>query len=139
MRWKDVNLNPSVRILRQFGVILAITCAAFACRQAFVRHQVTSAVLLFAAGSGFAFVAAIRPVWLKVIFVASIIVTFPIGWVVSNLILMFLFFGIMTPLAFVFRFSGRDALNLLPVSDNESSFWSAKKIDADKRSYFKQF
>jgi hypothetical protein len=84
-------------------------------------------------------VALVQPRWLKVVFVTSVIVTFPIGWVVSQLILFLLFFGLMTPMALVFRWRGRDPLHLKPVSEDDVSFWAPKMVNPDKRSYFKQF
>lgn len=139
MRWKDVNLNPNTRVLRDFGVILAVVCVMIAARELWAHHRTFVAVILCIAAVLFASIAAFRPNLLKLIFVASIVVTFPIGWVVSQTILLVLFFGFMTPLALVFRLSGRDPLNLRRVSENDATFWSAKSIDPDKRSYFKQF
>ena len=139
MRWKDVNLSPEIHVLRQFGGICSLACAGMAIWQFTVLHKPVPAVLLGCGSILCAVVALVRPNWLRVPFVASIVATFPIGWVVSHLILFLLYFGLMTPLAFAFRWSGRDLLNLKPPSTVETTFWSSKNIDRDKRSYFRQF
>ena len=139
MRWKDVNLKPDVRLLRQFGGLSASICAGTAIWQAFAWHQTVAAILLSAAAGVFTLLALLRPNWLRGLFVASIVATFPIGWVISNLVLFVLYFGLITPLAIAFRWSGRDPLNLRAPSASESTFWSARTTNLDKRSYFRQF
>ena len=139
MRWKDVNLNPTTRLLREFGGIVCVLCVFLAGREQFLNHRGQLAIILLGIAVLFALIGVLKPNWLKVLFVASIIVTFPIGWVVSQLILAVLYFGLITPLAIVFRLSGRDALNLRDASDQKASFWSPKTVNPDKRSYFKQF
>jgi hypothetical protein len=139
MRWKDVNLNPDVRVLRQFGGLSACLCAGAAIWQAAMAHRTVPAILFSVAAVLLTFVALVRPNLLRGIFVASIVATFPIGWVVSNLVLFCMYFGLLTPLAFAFRWSGRDLLNLRPARDNESSFWNSRRTSIDQRSYFKQF
>lgn len=139
MRWKDVNLNPDLRVLRQFGGLCTLFCTGMAAWQFFAMHRTMAAIVLVCAAVLFAFLSLIRPNMLRVPFVASIVATFPIGWVISNLVLFLLYFGLMTPLALAFRWSGRDLLNLKPPSEIETTFWSSKNIDRDKRSYFRQF
>lgn len=139
MRWKDVNLTPEVKVLRQFGAICSLVCAGMAVWQLVGLHNIVPGILLVCGSIVCAALALLRPNWLRVPFVASIVATFPIGWVVSNLILFLLYFGLMTPLAFAFRWSGRDLLNLKPPAADETGFWTAKNLDRDKRSYFRQF
>lgn len=138
MRWKDVNLNPDVRVLRQFGGLSAVLCAGAAVWQALGADRTVPAILFGVAAALVTFVTLWRPKWLRAVFVASIVATFPIGWVISNLILFCLYFGLLTPLAIAFRGSGRDLLNLRPARDNES-FWKSRQTPVDNRTYFKQF
>jgi len=65
------------------------------------------------------------------------VAAFPIGWVVSRLILSTLFFGIFTPVAFVFRLVGRDALQRYR-RPQQDSCWIPKATATDPRSYFRQ-
>lgn len=139
MRWKDVNLNPEVRVLRQFGGLCSMACAGMAAWQITASHDSGRAAVWGAVSILCAVLALVRPNWLRAPFVASIVATFPIGWVVSNLVLFLLYFGLMTPLAVVFRWSGRDLLNLRPPKQSDETFWSSKNIDRDKLSYFRQF
>jgi len=139
MRWKDVNLKPDVRLLRQFGGISALACAGITIWQGAVMNRPIPGILAGVAAVIFALLALMRPNWLRVVYVGSIVATFPIGWVVSNVVMLLLYFGMITPLALVFRWSGRDLLNLKPPSGNETTFWSPKNLELDKRNYFRQF
>ena len=139
MRWKDVNLKPDVRLLRQFGGLSASICAGTALWQAVAYHRTLPAILLSVAAVALALLALLRPNWLRVVFVASIVATFPIGWMISNMVLFLLYFGLITPLAIVFRLSGRDLLKLRTPRECEPTFWSVRTSGLNKRSYFKQF
>ena len=116
MRWKDENVTPDARVLRLFGGICSLACAGMAVWRMTSMHASSRAALWGCGAILFAVVALTRPNWLRAPFVASIVATFPIGWVVSNLVLFLLYFGLMTPLAVAFRCSGRDLLNLKPPS-----------------------
>lgn len=63
---------------------------------------------------------------------------FPIGWVVSHVLMAVVFFGLFTLIGFLFRLVGRDPLMLRrPV--NQASYWLPKARVEDKRRYFRQF
>ncbi len=64
-------------------------------------------------------------------------VTYPIGWLVSRLLLGVLFYGMFTPLGLLFRLLGRDALARRARPD-ASSYWITKEGPNDARSYFRQ-
>ena len=138
MRWSDLPLNPTPRMLRQFaGLWLAILGGLALWRG--IQHgwavgSIAVAVITVAVGViGWLWPRAIRP-----LFVGCMVLTFPIGWVVSRVILALIFFGLFTPLAWVFRWRGRDALHLRR-DPNSETFWLAQPATADPRRYFRQF
>ena len=64
--------------------------------------------------------------------------TFPIGFVVSKLVMATAFYAVLTPLALVMRWTGRDALVLKrPVG--AKTYWSEKTQPADAKRYLSQF
>src|SRR5262245_60198407 len=109
MQWSDIDFRPPDRKLRQFGVLCSALFAGLACWSAFVGDGVRSwtfGLLTVAAGvTGWLFPQALR-----VVYAASMAVTFPIGWLVSNAIMVGIFFGLFLPLGLVFRAIGRDTL-----------------------------
>jgi hypothetical protein len=136
MRWSDINRNPTPATLRQFSAIWLVFFLGLACWQYFLAgHQLAGAILavlaLTAGPLGLA-----RPTWVRWIFVGWMMLTFPIGWTISQVMLLLLFYGIFTPLALLFRIKGRDVL--LRANRPRDSFWLVKDPPADIHSYFRQ-
>src|SRR4051794_36680852 len=106
MRWSDIDIQPPDRTVRQFAGLWLLFCAGVTLRQALGGRPVA---LVLAAG-GLGLLGLSRPAWLRPVYVVLTVVTFPVGWLVSHALLALLFFGIITPLALVFRLLGRDPL-----------------------------
>lgn len=138
MRLSDLPLAPSSRTLRQFAGLWILFLAAAACWHGLVRgHAVAGFVLAGLAATvgplGLLWPRAIRPV-----FVTWLVLTFPIGWLMSKVLLAAAFYGIFTPLGILFRFVGRDILSLRFHPD-KPTYWTPKTMPADMRQYFHQF
>lgn len=135
MRWSDINRNPTPAMLRQFAVIwLVFFLGLAAWRYSQDQHSLAGTLAAIALIVGLGGLA--RPSWLRGLYVGLMIVTFPIGWTISLLMLLFLYFAIFTPLALLFRIKGRDFL--LRQRRGRDSYWLAKSSPADIRSYFRQ-
>jgi hypothetical protein len=76
------------------------------------------------------------PALVRPIYVGWMIAAFPIGWTVSRVALALTFFGVVTPMGWIFRITGRDALMLRRRA--VTSYWSPKTKAADAREYFRQ-
>ena len=66
-----------------------------------------------------------RPQCVRLIYVGWMILAFPIGWTVSQIILAAIFLGLFTPISLVFRLLGRDALHRVRQSGLDS-YWLPK-------------
>ncbi len=127
------------RTLRQFaGLCLGIFGAVFAW-SGYRHHGVptTSAwiglgVALVVGLPGLGYPAAIRPV-----FLAATALTQPIGHAVSLVLLGLIYYGLITPLAFLFRIVGRDPLTRHGPS--LASYWEPKSDPGDVRRYLRQY
>jgi hypothetical protein len=80
----------------------------------------------------------IWPQSLRYVYVGWMVLAFPIGWTVSQLLLLCMYYGVFTPVALIFRLIGRDALarGLRP---EVATYWEPKPAAADVRGYFRQF
>ena len=144
----EVDFRPGARVLRQFGlaalVVFGLLAALAWWRSTLFGFElgeraapVAVALLGVALLSGlFAWLApwANRPLYLLLVFV-----TWPIGFVLSYLVLGILFFAIFTPVGLFFRLVGRDALN--SAFDPEArTYWVDRDPQPhDPARYFKQF
>ena len=138
MQWSDVQFNPSEKTLRQFAGLWLVCFGALALWEAAVRHRSNAALVLGVLALTAGPAGLVRPSLLRPVYVAWMVLAFPIGWTVSQLILAAIFFGLFTPIGLLFRVIGRDSLQRLRAPELES-FWSVKPVPADHRRYFKQF
>jgi hypothetical protein len=138
MKWSDLPLRPTPRVLRQFAWAWLIIFLVLGALQYLRRghHELglgLGVMAVLVGGFGLARPAAVR--WL---YVCLTLLAFPIGWLVSQLMLFVLFYLIITPVAILFRSRGRDVLARQPAPER-SSFWQPKKMPLDVRSYLRQY
>ncbi len=143
----QLNLQPTTKQLRQFGFIAVV---AFAVLGGVVHWkgglfgfdfgESTPAVTyaFWVAGGLSALLSFVWPKANRPLYTILSLVAFPIGWVVSHAVLAFLFFGILTPLALLFRLIGRDSLER-SWETNRKSYWVDMRPPRDNRDYFRQF
>lgn len=62
----------------------------------------------------------------------------PIGWSLSALVLMLMYYLVLTPIGLVMRLCGRDAMNRR-FDHDAPSYWGPHQPAADKRRYFRQY
>jgi hypothetical protein len=108
-----INRNPPARTLRQFAlVVLPAFAALFGGLVWWRSGSIVSAAIAWGIG-GLAAVGAMasREV-ARQLFVGLQILTYPIGLVVSTVVLAVLFYAVFTPFAIVMRLAGRDVLGL---------------------------
>jgi hypothetical protein len=149
MTFRDINFHPSDRDLRifallwltGFGLLGAITAwrgGAFGSGVPFGWQApwLTPLVIWSVAAAGSA-LGAVWPAGLRPIYVGWMVAVFPIGWTVSQVLLIVIYFVIFTPVAVVFRLIGRDALHR--VFDRQaSSYWIRRPPAPDVGEYFRQ-
>ena len=136
MQWTDVIRPPSRRHLRQFaGLFLVVFLAMAAWRWYGGRGDAWAAGLAILAVL-VGVIGQIAPAAVRPIYTGWMVVAFPIGWVVSRVLLAATFFGVVTPMGVASRVSGRDVLRLR--RQPRDSYWRPKRQAADAREYFRQ-
>jgi len=138
VKWSDIQFQPTKKVLRQFAAAWLVFGLAWAAHQWLARGHRTAALILgtlaiVVGGLGLALPVAIR--W---IYVGCSIVAFPVGWVVSQVMLALMFYGVITPVALFFRLRGRDLLHRALPKDR-AGFWTAKSLPQDVQRYFRQY
>jgi hypothetical protein len=79
---------------------------------AFVAPFGFAMIGLAAFGVLLAVAGAVRPGLVRPFYLVALAVAFPIGWLVSNLAFLGMYYLLLTPLALLFRLVGRDVLVL---------------------------
>jgi hypothetical protein len=109
-----MNWKPDRRTLGEFSEFGMFFLGMVFAPLALWRGQTGLAVGFWAAAVVGRLVGAVRPGWLRPVFVGMSVVTWPIGWVVSHAVLLLIYGLIFTPMALWFRLIGRDALARRP-------------------------
>ena len=139
MSLMKINWSPNHKELRKFGIISLIASALIAL------------LLYVPRGLGIQWAAAICFVGL-VIFISSmislkvtrgiylglILLTMPIGLVVSFTLMAIFYFLLLTPLGLIFRLIGRDSLGS-KFDSNTNSYWIVRRPPENLDRYFHQF
>jgi hypothetical protein len=137
MKWSEINTHPNARLLRQFACACLVFLAALGALQYRAgRHGLGAGLAmagLLLGGAGLA-----KPATLRWLFVGWMKLAFPLNWFISELVLALMFYGILTPLALVFRLAGRDLLGR-KAAPGRDSFWVRKAPSGDVRRYFRQY
>lgn len=133
----DNPFKPSDRMLRQFSALWILFFGAIAAWQAF-HHRRSAAIILGVIAVVGGVLGLVWPRGIRPVFIAWMALAFPIGWVISRAVLGTLFYGMFTPIAWIFRMIGRDALGLKP-QPQAATYWLPKDHDVDKSRYFNQF
>jgi hypothetical protein len=144
----DINWQPDAKSLRSFGLICLAAFVGFGA-WVFRCHSVLSLQLTPAAAGATAYslwaVAALAgllsltfPRALYPLYIGLMIVSLPIGYLVSHLVMGLLFFGVFTPVALIFRAIGRDAL-VRRFEPDRKSYWVEREVIEDHTRYFRQY
>lgn len=131
------STNPTPRVLRQFAVAWLAFFLLLSANEIWRRGNAPAGLALSIISS-VGVVGLIRPASLRLLFIAATAIAFPIGWLVSHIVLAFIFFGVVTPMAFFQRARGRDVLQLKRKPE-QSTFWVTRQPQSPPERYFKQF
>jgi len=137
MQWSDVVAAPSSKVLRQFAGLCLVVCGVLAALALWRHHTTTTTIVITGLGITTGLVGLLRPMAIRWVYSGWMIAVFPVGWTVSRLMLAALFYLIFTPVALLFRLSGRDVLHLS--KQDPTSDWTAKPEATSVDQYFRQF
>jgi hypothetical protein len=134
----EINLRPTDRMLRQFSGAWLVVLSALAVNQWLLRGhpRAGAALLIIAAVPGIA--GLLRPRTVRWLLVACTVAAFPIGWLVSQAMLLILFALVITPVALLFKLRGRDRLSRKR-QPRQESYWKPKAPAEDVRRYLRQY
>jgi len=138
MTWSDLPRNPNARTLRQFAATWLVFFLACGAHQGLIKGRpgLGLAIALLAVVVGL--VGLRWPLAVRWVFVGWMMLAFPIGWTLSLVMLLLMYFFVLTPVALFFRLIRRDAL-ARRLDAGAASYWVEKETPSDSRRYFRQY
>ena len=135
----QINTNPTRRQLNQFGCIWLGFLALFGVIASFKFHNPALARWLWIAAVVVPIVGWVVPAFMRLVYLAMSYVAWPIGFVVSHVVLAVVYYLVLTPVGLLTRLFGYDAMKRRFDREVES-YWIERSSDgADPKRYFRQF
>lgn len=133
-----INRSPTRRELRQFAVlwIVVFTVMGFELDRRGVAAPwplILAATAITTGGLGLWSPAFMRRIW-----IGAMYATFPIGWVVSHVLLTATFVLVFLPIGLIMRAVGYDPLTRKLARD-QPTYWVRRERRARPQDYFRQF
>ena len=134
----DINKNPSKKDLLVFGGLLVIFFSVLGSFFFFRWSNPTVAQGLWLGGGILSLLYSLIPALRRPIYLAWMYLAFPIGWVISHLLLVLIYYGVVTPVGLLLRLFGSDPMRRKLEPDAET-YWIEERPKRDAKSYFRQF
>ena len=132
-----IQWNPSTKQLRQFaGIWFPAFCGLVGWSIGQKTGHWSEVEIGWVLAGLLSVGGLVLPALIRPIFVGLILLTFPIGWVVSHLLLGLIFYGVVTPIGLILRIIGHDPLQLKKPSGN--SVWKTSIGKTDATRYLRQ-
>lgn len=134
----QVNRDPSRKQLNQFGGLWLVFFSFFGALAYFRAELPGLAVGLWVAAVLVPVVGWLVPRFMRLVFVGMSLLAWPIGFVVSHVILAAVYYLVLTPIGLVMRLVGYDPLQRR-LDRGAASYWVERDGAPDARRYFRQF
>ena len=135
----DIDYNPKPKTLKNFGRISLIALSVLALLLHLLKGlPLTWVYTLSGFGICIFILSIISTKLIRPIYLAMTLLTVPIGYLVSFVILSIFYFIIITPIGLIFKITQRDILEKKFDPDAET-YWIKRKNTTDPKRYFNQF
>lgn len=136
MKLLRINAAPSPKDLRLFSV-LWLLFSGFAGWLAWSKGALGLASALWIAAAGVGAIGLLSPRKVRGVYLGAVYAAFPIGFVVSHLILGVVFYLVLTPVGLCARLFGYDPLER-KLDAAKKSYWTERDEIRTPSSYFDQ-
>jgi len=135
----QINRNPTLRELRQFGFIWMGFVAFFGAVAWFKFGNPSLARGLWIASIAVPLLGWAMPSFMRLVFVGMSYLAWPIGFVVSHVVLALVYYGVLTPIGLLMRLFGYDSMKR-EFDPEAETYWVKRPVaEVDAKSYFRQF
>ncbi|MHC4587320.1 MAG: hypothetical protein ACYS3N_22570 [Planctomycetota bacterium] len=135
----EINWSPNRKELRKFGIIFLIASTLIALLLYLLKGLgIQWMAVIFAVGFVIFLSSMLSLKVTRGIYLGLILLTLPIGLVVSFTLMAIFYFLLLMPIGLIFRLSGRDALGR-KFDSTVDSYWIPRQPPDSLDRYFHQF
>jgi hypothetical protein len=143
----QIDWKPERSTLRNFGLIALVAFGVFGALarwHVYPFHGISeaagacTAVVLWLLAAYCGFFAFVAPVAVKPIYLLLTVVTFPIGFVLSYVVMAVMYYLVITPVGLVFKVIGRDPMHRA-FDPAAPTYWIRRRAPVGGKRYFRQF
>jgi hypothetical protein len=135
----EIDWNPKSKQLQNFGKIALAATFIISFLLYLLKGVAIQWVLIICAfGITIFIISKISLKLTKLIYLGMILLTMPIGWVVSFILMAAFYFLLLAPLGLFFRLIGRDPL-YRRFDPTAKSYWMSRRPPKGLEQYFHQF
>lgn len=132
------NIKSERAELRKFGITLGIILGLLGLILIWRARNYYSYFIILS--MTFIFISLVKPAILKPIHKSWMTLALIVGWFMTRLILIMLFYLAVTPIGILTRLLGKDFLRIKSNINHQDSYWIPKRKDKfDKNDYERQF
>lgn len=133
------DIAPSPRALKLFGLVgLPLACLVGGVALWLGPGLLIAALVMWVGAAVSLALALLRPHALRPVWVGLAILTFPIAWSISHIVLGTAFFAVLMPIALAMRAFGRDPLDTRNRARGTSR-WRERPSSTEPERYFRPF
>jgi hypothetical protein len=135
----QINTAPSRKQLNQFGFVWLGFLTLFGAIAFFRFGSGTTAMVLWILAGVVPVIGWLVPSFMRLVFVGMSYLAWPIGFVVSHVVLAAVYYLVFTPVGLIMRLVGYDSMKRRfdPAAD---SYWVARDpAQSEAKRYFRQF
>lgn len=134
----QIDRNPTAGRLRSFGWLLLPFAFLIGASAWWRTGQVNVALAIWTSGAVLAALYAAVPAIRRPIYVGWMMAAFPVGWVVSHVIMALIYFGVVTPIGILVRWTRGDRLGRR-FDRSASTYWRLREPAKGLERYFRQY
>ena len=134
----EIKWHPDPKELRSFGALWLLFFGGLSAWFYFQGSASWIPIMLGGVACVGGLLGLIVPRSLKLVYVIWMCLAFPIGWLISHILMGVIYFGILLPTGLLLRAVGKDPLSKSVDRDAES-YWSAHQDPDTPARYFRQF
>ena len=133
----EINKNPSNKDLLFCGAVFPVFFGVIAAVVYLAMDAPEVATWIAGVAGAISLVFFVVPPLRVPLYLGWIYLAFPIGWTISHLLMLFVYFVVLTPIGLVMRLLGRDPMKRTLEQATTSYFEPHKPATTER--YFRQF